>query len=298
MQPENLESQTSEIKSTNTIWSLRNMAIGAAGLVLIVLGGTAVIYKDELFGNKDLQTTGQSVPGKPGSSVPSGEPGNAGGTSSSSTTSLINDPNDPKVIELVKACKNGVNETVIRLIKEENVDPNVFCDLGKTSITTPLFIASESGKLDIVKSLIGLGADVNRSIPPHKYSPLHIASHLGHSEIVRELLTAGAEPNVKIAGKLTRLEGFTPLHFAAQKNLTEIIKLLIAHKAEVNALDKKGWTPLHHAIASEQLDAFDALIEGAADIGINTSDGQTVLDLAEGNDELTTKIKDLQARQN
>eukprot|EP00658_Telonema_sp_P-2_P076721 TRINITY_DN6775_c0_g1_i1.p2 TRINITY_DN6775_c0_g1~~TRINITY_DN6775_c0_g1_i1.p2 ORF type:complete len:105 (+),score=34.15 TRINITY_DN6775_c0_g1_i1:197-511(+) len=63
-----------------------------------------------------------------------------------------------------------------------------------------------------------------------RYTPLSFAAQNGHTEVVRELLGAGAEVD-KAAEN-----GATPLSFAAQNGHTEVVKELLGAGAEVDNL--------------------------------------------------------------
>jgi len=44
-----------------------------------------------------------------------------------------------------------------------------------------------------------------------------------------------------------RVDGYTPLHLAVDKEMTGIVRFLLRHKADVNAIDRRGRTPLNIA---------------------------------------------------
>ena len=88
---------------------------------------------------------------------------------------------------------------------------------GYTSST--LIEASRLGYLEVVQSLIGRGADVNRSNYWGK-TPLYWVSYHGHLEVVQALLAAGADVNKSIN------DGRTPLSGALAYNHTQVADLL------------------------------------------------------------------------
>jgi len=91
--------------------------------------------------------------------------------------------------------------------------------------TTPLCIASEEGHLEVVKYLIGNGANINQAKTKNGATPLLTASLNGHLDVVKHLIEKKA--NIKQA--LT--SGHTPLdaarfqgHNAIETYLMEIEK--------------------------------------------------------------------------
>ena len=88
---------------------------------------------------------------------------------------------------------------------------------GRPSST--LTEASYQGYLEVVQSLIGRGADVNKSTNIG-ITPLYWASCYGHLEVVRALLAAGADVNKSDDF------GNTPLSRALAKNHTQVADLL------------------------------------------------------------------------
>eukprot|EP00163_Fabomonas_tropica_P005743 TRINITY_DN1537_c0_g1_i8.p1 TRINITY_DN1537_c0_g1~~TRINITY_DN1537_c0_g1_i8.p1 ORF type:complete len:352 (+),score=59.95 TRINITY_DN1537_c0_g1_i8:94-1149(+) len=78
------------------------------------------------------------------------------------------------------------------LCMQARADPNVQDKYGKTA----LHVACKYGHLDVVRFLIGRGADVNyvSTSPANVWSPLIYAANQGHKEVVKYLLLCGADP--------------------------------------------------------------------------------------------------------
>jgi hypothetical protein len=70
---------------------------------------------------------------------------------------------------------------------------------------TPLWFAVQAGKLENVRTLIELGADVNVH-NPHVGSLLHAAVLGGSEEMTREMLDAGVDPSQTNAANMTPLQ--------------------------------------------------------------------------------------------
>ena len=84
-------------------------------------------------------------------------------------------------------------------------------------------------------------ADANAACTGDGSTPLYIAAEYGRTEIVKLLLYHKAYVNAS-----TRKDGVSPVSVAAQNGHTEVVKLLLDHKADVNASRHTGGsTPLY-----------------------------------------------------
>ncbi|EAY15558.1 hypothetical protein TVAG_495770 [Trichomonas vaginalis G3] len=100
-----------------------------------------------------------------------------------------------------------------------------------------LHIACKKGNLNLVKSLIENGCDVD-TVDDHECCPLIYASIGGHLEVVQYLISVGADKDAK------NKDGKTPLIFASSKGHLEVVQYLISVGADKEAKDKYGKTPL------------------------------------------------------
>jgi len=114
---------------------------------------------------------------------------------------------------------------------------------------TPLFMAAEDGRKEIVDFLISQGANVNAGCGLEG-TALHIAAACGHKEIVEELIISGAGVN-KAAGK----GGHTPLIVAVLRGNKDVIKLLLDRGAKVGVRDWYDRTALDYAGHTDYTDA-------------------------------------------
>ena len=103
--------------------------------------------------------------------------------------------------------------------------------------------AAKSGNAATVKALLKIDADLHNARDRDYSTPLHCAVWKGHLEVVRTLLDAGADVN---ALNQNDHSGNTPLHAAAHANHIAIAQLLIQRGANVDARDVNVRTPLDH----------------------------------------------------
>ena len=125
------------------------------------------------------------------------------------------------------------------------------------------------------------------AIAHHLYAgdtALHVAAAAHRPEIVRALIGLGAD----VAARNRRWA--TPLHYAADGDpdaarwnppaQAATIALLIAAGADANAVDGSGVAPLHRAVRTRCAAAVTALLEGGADAGRPNGNGSTPAMLA------------------
>jgi ankyrin repeat protein len=148
--------------------------------------------------------------------------------------------------------------------------PNV-SDERRTSLPA----ASEAGHLDIVRSLLDGGADVNERNASHR-TPLHYASQEGRIEVAKLLIEYGADVN-SLDGMLT---GWTPLHAASFYGHSDVVRLLLNRGADVNAEDQHHFTALHFAITERSSETVKALLEQGANVSVRNDQNQTPFQMA------------------
>lgn len=118
-------------------------------------------------------------------------------------------------IEIHTAIEDNNIEEVVRLIDFDTERLNMMTPFGNW-----LHIAASEGKLEIVKKLVELGADVNMRGGTFNGGAINNAASEGHIEIVKYLLSCGAEMDVSEPER-------NPLFGAIHGGHVNIAKLLI-----------------------------------------------------------------------
>lgn len=138
--------------------------------------------------------------------------------------------------------------------------------------TKSLHRAAADGDIELVKSLISKGADVDTK-DEDGWTPLHFAAYRGQKEVAEVLIAKGASISA------TDTSGSTPLHWAASYGGKRVPELLIANRANVNTRDNRGNTPLHIAAGVWHVDKdlLQLLLAKGADIHARNDKGQTPL---------------------
>ncbi|KAL2070039.1 hypothetical protein VTL71DRAFT_14719 [Oculimacula yallundae] len=141
---------------------------------------------------------------------------------------------------------------------------------------TALALAVAGGKIEHVRMLLDLGADVNK-LPRTRYviqeSLLHVAVSSGDETMVELLLQAKAALR-------THPMGTTELHIAARGGHIDIARRLLDIGAKLDSMADFGWTPLHYTALYGHVDVARLLLEGGAEPSPQDSDGKTPLELA------------------
>jgi ankyrin repeat protein len=142
------------------------------------------------------------------------------------------------------------------------------------SVTTPLHTAIESGRLDLLKSLL-LHEDLDVNAGDALFqTPLHAAAccakknYLEASDLI---LQRGGDVAIEDD------EGKTALHWAAMTGKPDLCQLLGSYGANISAVDQKGWTALHFAAAEGHHTTVRWLCEHGSPIDPRTLSGATPL---------------------
>jgi ankyrin repeat protein len=132
--------------------------------------------------------------------------------------------------------------------------------------------AVNEGNIDICRTLIDLGTDVNTEDECN--SVLLVATSNNNLEIVKLLIDSGADVNLKPEDGY----GYTILHEALTVNASfEIVKLLIDNNADVRAKTDEDCTIIAFAAGHPDYKVFQLLMntEAIIDINLPDNDGYT-----------------------
>ena len=146
---------------------------------------------------------------------------------------------------------------------------------------TPLLYATYEGKIEVLKCLKRLGADVN-AVNDKGYSALHIAAFFGFEDVIKLLHEWGFDIDIDCGCKNDEI---TPLHLAILANRGEIIKLLVKLGANIESYTHivggrtLGGTPLLYAALLKKIEAMKVLKELGANTYARSQDGKTPLDV-------------------
>ena len=141
-------------------------------------------------------------------------------------------------LNLFEAAATGQTGRVRALIEQDPTLANSYSPDG----FTPLSLAVFFGHPETVDALLAAGAEVNAaSRETMKLTPLASAMATAQIEIAKTLIEHGANVNAKAASDLT------PLHTAAARGNIEAAKLLLKNGADINATTTDGKKPLVYA---------------------------------------------------
>ena len=172
------------------------------------------------------------------------------------------------------ACEEGNLEKVEEFIEQghdANKRDNRYHGYGRT----PLMYAAGEGRYDVVKCLIGHGADVKEKNFANR-TLLHYASEGGNLKVVELLLSTNESVQIDQEDNGHR----TPLMLAAEKRHGDVLLCLIDHGADVSKKDCNERTALHYASENGLLNMVELLLSKGAEIDVEDNNHNTPLMLA------------------
>lgn len=143
--------------------------------------------------------------------------------------------------------------------------PNFKLDTRGGYGRTPLFVAQEFNRLDMMELLLAKGAGVDER-DEGDHTPLSDAAANGRVKAVEILLAHRARVDARDG------DGIAPLHRATRRGQGAAMKVLLDHGADVNARDQYGATALHRAVSIGSRDLVELLLAHGADV--NAACGQ------------------------
>jgi uncharacterized protein len=161
---------------------------------------------------------------------------------------------------LADAAMNGARDSVRSLLAAKAPVSSAQGD-GMTALHWAAFRED----LELVKMLIGAGADVKAATRDGAITPLFLACTNGNAAIIGELLKAGADAN-SVNGN-----GTTALMTAASAGSADAVKVLLEHGADVKVKEHAhGQTALMFAAALNRAAVVKILIEHGSEIDVAT----------------------------
>lgn len=159
--------------------------------------------------------------------------------------------------------------------------------LAGQDLSRYLFDAARAGEVDVLKSLLARGVQVDAR-DERGSTALILAAYYGKSEAVQTLLAAGASPNLGDSAR-----GNTALMGALFKGEIESARRLLADpRTDVNARNAAGQTAAMFAALFGRADLIEALAARQADFALTDASGATAETLAraQGNVALADRL--------
>ena len=174
---------------------------------------------------------------------------------------------------LLDRAVNTTANTTPSIIGPHDLPSNIEQDMTSVSEQYSLWTAAQDGQLDIVRSLLDSGSDVNDRNTLRE-TALDVASSYGHLAVARLLIERGADVNARDR------HGWTPLIAASRYEQLEVARLLLDHGADVNAKKRDHETALHYASRKGNSEMVRLLLEHGAKMDVRDTAGKTPMQIA------------------
>ena len=168
------------------------------------------------------------------------------------------------------------NDKVVKFLISEGMNPNLSAESRHALLAshskcesakpiTALHAAGKRGSVELIRLLLGAGAEVNDEATNSLFeSPLQFAVQGRHESAVRMLLEAGANINNAAAWR----NGATALQRAVQNRDSVMTRMLLEAGADVNSepAPLRGFTALQIAASQGNFSLASMLLEAGADV--------------------------------
>jgi ankyrin repeat protein len=173
--------------------------------------------------------------------------------------------------ELLDAARDGDLAKVTTLVEHKGVDVN----LKGADSQTALIWAAYKGHPEIVKYLLGKGANVNHHESGLGKTALMLAAEAGHKKVVNLLILAKADLEA------TNQYGGTALMSAAQSGHLNIVEVLLNKGAQLNVHGTEGQTALMLAAGKGQLHVVKYLLSKGGEANARDKQGRSTFDYSQ-----------------
>jgi len=162
-----------------------------------------------------------------------------------------------------RASIDPLNETnglaIVRMLLDRGANPNMQLFFRPANVrgstntrgATPLIRAATNADLEVMKLLVGKGADVNIKMADRQTAMMAVLSGRASEALALQMIgilhDAGADVNVvALVNHREESRGGTALHYAVRKRYKEVMKKLAEYGIDVNARDQDGLTALDY----------------------------------------------------
>lgn len=186
-----------------------------------------------------------------------------------------------KMVETFSVCKKKITERVRRSSVETTSQQKMIGKIITATSDGDIRLVQHYLGIDDENQNVHKFVDVN-CCNHSGYNPLHVAAMYGHIDIVKLLIGYGADIN-----SMTNSEQYTALHLAVQNKKSEIVDVLLnSQKCDLNKQDNFGNSALHYACLIQDAVIIRKLINHGADFGIINKKFTSALDILNRNPEL------------
>lgn len=134
-------------------------------------------------------------------------------------------------------------------------------------------MACELGNIQLVKTLLELGANVNFLYKQRSKFPLHYAAQKGHLEVVIFLIEHGALVDLVVENS----HFIAPLYMAVQHDKLDVVRELVKRGADVNKFNMNHQCSI---FAANNIPMVEELIQLGVDLELANKDSKLIISLA------------------